>query len=125
MGSMGIFYCEQLEARRFLSAALANGLLRIVGTARDDQITLAPVINLQLPLPYPAVIAVTINAQRSTFSVLAISRVEIFGMDGNDQILVTGPDPVRPGRGLRDFPFPLFIKGGDGDDSISATAHND
>src|SRR5215208_3575961 len=109
MGIMGTFNCESLELRRLFSVTLANGLLQVSGTAGDDVIYLSVAPNASLSVPFPAQIAVNINKQRAVFDLALITRIQILGLAGDDEIFVSGPDPSRPFVGLREFPRPVFI----------------
>jgi len=126
MGNSTISLLDHLEPRRLLAVTLENGILRITGTSAADWITLSTVSEAHLAVPFPAKIAVGINAQRSVFDVSAIASIQIRGLGGDDLIYASGLDPMDFSLpGLSDFPLPVSINGGAGKDAIGGTDHND
>jgi Ca2+-binding RTX toxin-like protein len=108
---------DQLENRRLLAVTLINGVLKAIGTAGDDQISVSPATHFS-PIPYTSQVEVDINGQFSTFNLSDITRIEIHGLAGDDHLFVSGLNRSNPRRGLADFPLGVFIKGDAGNDTI-------
>jgi Ca2+-binding RTX toxin-like protein len=125
--------CAQvLESRALLSAVLDNGELTITGTSGNDAITVANQPGAGL--------VVTLNGQAQTFAdVASITRLRVTTDGGNDSIDIgTITLPESGGKGVRvtidagagadtivtrgTAPDRYFIEGGDGNDTITATA---
>ena len=104
-------FCEQLENRRFLSATLVDGVLKVVGTRGDDE------INVALVNGKPSRMGVNLNGSVSTFAAANVRRVVIHGRAGDD--LLSG------GFSNEVMPLGVFITGGPGDDEIYGTHNND
>jgi Ca2+-binding RTX toxin-like protein len=93
---------EKLEDRRMLSASLSNsGLLKVVGTAGDDTIT----INLNT-----AKTKITVNDGTATksFTRTAVKTISVLSGDGADTITV--------GSGIKQQ---ITIKSGEGNDTVN------
>src|SRR5262245_46640490 len=95
--------CEQLESRRLMSISLVSGVLKVVGTSGNDDISIS--LNPEVADD----IVININGNIAFYGLLGknIERVEIHGLEGNDRLW------VRNGDG--DFPIGVLMKGGSGD----------
>jgi hypothetical protein len=127
---------EPLEPRRLLAADLAGGLLRIIGTGGDDQITL----ELRAGIPDKYIVAIngearTFDASRVTRGILVSGRrgddvvdideqitldARILGGKGDDELFAAGGDDAVAGGKGDDY-----LVGGDGDDRIRGGAGQD
>ena len=102
-------HVEQLEARRLLAATLVNGVLTVVGTAGDDNITVSYRADTKW-------FNVGVNGQGTSFGHAHVDRIIIFGLAGNDMISASHVAGFKPG---------VIIKGGDGNDLIHGESGND
>src|SRR5258706_10721722 len=102
-------HVEQLEARRLLAATLVNGVLTVVGTAGDDNITVSYRADTKW-------FNVGVNGQGTSFGHAHVDRIIIFGLAGNDMISASHVAGFKPG---------VIIKGGDGNDYIKGGRNRD
>jgi Ca2+-binding RTX toxin-like protein len=114
-------YFERLEDRTLLDsqpvASLLNGgVLRVVGTDGDD------VISIRQDLDQISVANISItggNAVVRQVPANLVTRLEIFGLGGNDVIrLDQGSEPIFVPAAIDGGPGEDFIVGGDGNDEI-------
>src|SRR5207248_2252892 len=95
--------CEPLEMRLLMAASVRRGILRIVGTAEGDDISVSVTRTK---------IFVTTNGSSKTFSPTGIKLVRIEGGAGDDWLGITGK-------------LPALMIGGSGDDTIAGGAAAD
>src|SRR4051812_39125191 len=74
---------EELELRRHLSAVLAGGVLTVLGSMNNDQITVS------LKAGTPTQLSVDVNGVVNNFNVSAVRSIVIGGLMGNDLIQVS------------------------------------
>ena len=108
-------FFEPLEARQLLAANLAEGVLTIEGTQKNDRIG--------VKLTDDGTLVVSVNSRRSRFHLEDVSQLRILGGHGNDVIVV---DPgitlatwISAGKGND------RVQGGGGSDEIHGEAGND
>jgi hypothetical protein len=122
-------HLEPLEARQFLSASLASGILTIAGTPADDSISIA------LAPADPSTLTVTINGSSTPFAVADVQHIVVTAGRGNDRVAIDqsngviaisaslhggqGNDMLISGCGDDD------LRGGQGDDRITGGAGHD
>ncbi len=95
---------ESLEARQLLAATLSGGVLRIVGTLRDDVIS-TRTVGVKL--------VVSINSRECRFPLAGVRSIILLGGKGND-FLTNGAGSI-----------PASIDGGPGDDILCGGLGND
>jgi Ca2+-binding RTX toxin-like protein len=95
---------ESLEARQLLAATLGGGVLRIVGTLRDDVVSTRIV---------GAKIVVSLNSKECRFPLSKVDHIIILGDKGND-FLTNGAGHI-----------PARIDGGPGNDVLCGGLGND
>jgi Ca2+-binding RTX toxin-like protein len=99
---------ELLESRRLLSVTLDNGILRIIGRAGDDTLTIAQLDNLISPFN----LIVTLNGDNEQFKRSDVDAV-IIDLGGGDDTADCG-----------DLTKPLILLGGDGNDTLTGGQAN-
>ena len=103
---------EQLESRRLLSSVLlSSGVLTVVGSQGNDQITVS------LKAGSTTQLSVDMNGTVKSFTVSAINSIVIGGRLGNDLIQVSNVNGV--------VPFGVFVKGGSDKDTLIGGNFND
>jgi len=96
---------EQLESRRLLaSVALVGGVLTVLGTQGNDQITVS------LRSGNTSQLSVDMDGGVHNFNVSAINSIFVFGRTGNDLIQVSNANGV--------VPFGVYFGGGANKDTI-------
>jgi len=100
--------CEQLESRRLLSAALVDGVLKVVGTEGNDKIYVAGTRS-------GGPIVVQINGTKTTFARGPVHRIEVSGLGGDDVL----------NAGSLFHPAGVLMKGGMGNDSLVGSNQTD
>jgi Ca2+-binding RTX toxin-like protein len=95
---------EILEDRRLLSATLANGVLTVNGTNRNDFIRV---------LPKDGNLIVQVNKTHQTFKQADVKSLKVNGLSGNDNISF-GSTTIG-----------ATVDGGDGNDVLLGTANAD
>jgi len=99
---------EPLEARRFLSAAVAHHVLQIDGTRRSDAI----VVTLG-----KRAVTVDVDGRVSEFSLRSFGVIQIRTGKGNDRVTIgTQDNPIS---------IPASVSAGDGNDLVIAGDAND
>ncbi len=96
---------EQLETRRHLSATLSGNVLTIVGTDRGDDIAIAAGRRQ---------FVVHDNGVQTAFDLGAVKTIRIYGLRGDDSIIVSPNLPIR-----------ASIDAGPGNDRVGGGARND
>lgn len=103
---------EQLEVRRHLSSAvLSGGVLTVIGSQGNDEITVS------LKAGSTTQLSVDMNGTVKNFNISAINSIVIGGRLGNDVIQVSNANGV--------VPFAVFTKGGSGKDTLIGGDFND
>src|SRR2546421_855132 len=102
-------HLEQLENRRLMSATLVNGVVTVIGTAGDDNITVSYRSDTKW-------FNVGVNGQGTSFGHAHVDRIIIFGLAGNDMISASHVEGFKPG---------IIIKGGEGNDYIKGGRNRD
>jgi hypothetical protein len=101
----GLVAMDPLESRRLLTATLDTGLLSVVGTGANDDISVAV---------SGGNLNVTVNGQnQGTFALTDVNGIEVSGLNGNDSISLAGIN------------VPATLSGGDGNDTLVGGAAND
>lgn len=111
---------EPLERRTLWSATIEGGVLRVVGTPGDDE------ISVEVNEADDAKLDVTENGQTTTIDVTGLRRLRVFGGRGDDVIEIGDDIPLKVGvfggRGddeLAGGNGKELIVGGHGDDEIN------
>jgi Ca2+-binding RTX toxin-like protein len=92
---------ETLESRRLLSVALAEGVLRVVGTHKSDHIT----ITIESSTPDQATVEINNFVRR--FKLSDIEEISIQAGQGHDFV------QIDPGKGALNMQTRLYGSGGD------------
>src|SRR5690606_6491034 len=95
---------DPLEARRLLAVTFDGGVVRVEGTEDDDMIVVS------VHPSDDSMLNVRLNDEVTPFDASAVSRIEIFGLGGDDRILA---DHVNGDVSVR-----MRIRGGAGNDTI-------
>jgi Ca2+-binding RTX toxin-like protein len=96
--------CEILEDRRLMSVSLVSGVLTVKGTTDADSVVLS------LKSGDLTKLEVNVNSVTSDFDLSSITKVVVYGGDGNDMVKVDNVFGV--------VPFGVIEKGGDGNDLL-------
>src|SRR5437763_6999889 len=102
MGFAGL--CENLESRQLLSASLVSGVLTVKGTSNEDSVVVS------LKSGDATHLEVNVNGTVNDFDISSVTKVVVYGGDGNDLIKVDN----QFGNVLRT----MIFKGGDGNDLL-------
>src|SRR4051812_10072737 len=107
---------ELLEPRQLLSATLTNGLLSVLGTNQNDQISISrsktAVTVTEKTIQISGNQTIITLLGKHTFPVSGISWVIVRTAAGDDTVSLTG-GAATP------FYFPATLDGGDGADSLT------
>ena len=123
MGSESGHFVQQLESRCLLSAALADGVLRVEGTQRSDTIEVA-LTRLRNGRPG---LRVAVNDRVSFFDLGPVTKLRIIAGRGNDDVRVKDSSTSDGGKfnPITDTPYareapsmPTTIYGAAGDDTL-------
>ena len=113
---------QNLESRRLLTSALADGVLTVTGTAKKDDIT----VSLSSD---GATITVKQRSQKNRFKKATTTSTDYVAADVTSLIVNAGAgnDKVSLRGGSKDSPFAIaaLINGEAGDDNLSGAAGND
>jgi len=121
---------EQLESRRLLSSAtLSGGVLTVLGSQNQDDITIS------LRAGNTSQLSVDLNGAVSNFNISAIDSIFVYGRTGDDTIVVSNENGVVPmamflgGGADKDIivggNFADTLRGGEADDELTGGRGND
>lgn len=102
---------EELESRRFLSATLDQGVLRIIGTHLADR------IDVTIPSNSPDTIVVTFNKTVTRFPARSLEAISVQAGQGNDRVAIDA--------GKSRLAVPSTIYGSGGNDTLLGGAGKD
>lgn len=111
------YLLEPIEPRLLFAAVLADGVLTITGTERNDTI--------EVDLRDNGNLKVEINNVESSFNYSAITRFVINGLGGNDSIEFNQRNAILKGAEIRAGDGRDTVEGTDARDTIFGGAGND